>query len=156
MNELLWIYEHINHLHGNSLQFHSARVCMTMRKGRSEKGQLRRDTTLLPTSVKVNNSCCGFQDLGEKSTFPVCGWTRATTKALQSAGKSLGRKGRVLCNTLRKSCMKGICVYVYFSNGVTTGYVFDNKFKWDFGIWGILTTGKKKKFGVRPTRSFGR
>lgn len=153
MNELLWIYEHINHLHGNSLQFHSARVCMTMRKGRSEKGQLRGDTTLLPTSVKVNNACCGLQDLGQKSALSVCGWRRATTKALQSADKSLGGKGHALYNTLNKSCVKGICAYVYFSNDLTSGYVFDNKFRWDFGIWDMLTTGKKKS-GLKPM-SFG-
>lgn len=41
VNQLLWIYEHINHLHGNSLQFHSTGVwlpCMTMKKEGSEKG----------------------------------------------------------------------------------------------------------------------
>jgi len=52
-----------------------------MRKERSAKGQLRGNTTLLRTSVKVNNTCCGLQDLGEKSALPVLWLTNNNPKS---------------------------------------------------------------------------
>lgn len=85
VNELLGTYEHINHLHGNSLQFHSTGVwlpCMTMKKRKDlKKKKLKRDENPSKFRPKFSNShSCSGRGISISSaprTFGICSQFRS-------------------------------------------------------------------------------